>query len=347
MARLAFCAISSAQRFALLRGPATLGLAIVALAGCPRKTPEPPPPPAGAGCPTAAGVYVASYVTQTGGRSGWVLPLHAVGGGADAPDYAAVDPAVATAAGAPAAPTGTAWLQTANSAPCRATIGRYYAAKIDGPPASISYGVELEGCPAPANPEEAGGLVLVSDAAPTGCRFEAPQPIAARVGEMDANKRWQRPAKETPLPPPIAALVPQRECRAPDCEMLWAFGEVKVGGATVAWSGAVNWLAIGPPDQQCQWKAERFSGFFVPAQGGAAVRVTEGQQRPVVLHAVLVDGSGAKVLLADGPGEYATYDLAGGSARLGHRIAWMLAPEDAWEAVDHLGPICEPPPQRP
>jgi hypothetical protein len=185
--------------------------------------------------------------------------------------------------------------------------------------------------------------VLVSDAAPTACRFEAPQPVAARLGEMTAQNQWQRPTKETPIPAPLAAVVPAKDCPAPACEKLWAFAEVKVNGQTAAWSGAVNWLAVGDPAQQCTWPAERFSGFFVPGADGNAVKITEGQSHPLVLSAVLADGGGARVLLAEGPGEFATYDVVPGGARLGRSVAWMAAPADAWEAVDHIGPICETP----
>jgi hypothetical protein len=266
--------------------------------------------------------------------------------GATVPDYAPMDAATALASGVPVAPAGTLWLATAAGAPCRATVGGYYAAKIEGPPASISYGVELEGCPAPANPEEAGGIVLVSTEAPTGCRFEVPQPAAVRLGTMDDKQHWQPPASERPIPPALASVVPQKDCKAPGCEMLWAVGEVRVANQPVAWSGAINWLAVGDPATPCAWQAERFSGVFVPS-GTGAVQVTEGQEagHPLVLSAVLADSGGAKVLLAEGPGAYATYDYAAGGPKLARAATWMLAPDEAWDAVDHIGPVCEPPRQ--
>jgi hypothetical protein len=290
-------------------------------------------------------VYVASFVTQDAGkgRTGWVVPLHAmtVEPGATVADYASIDAATASASGVPAAPTGTVWLATASGTPCRGKVGSYYAAKIDGPPASISYGFELDGCLAPSNADEAGGIVLATEQAPTACRFEAPQPVAARLGTMDEHKRWQPPASERPIPPALASVIPAKDCKAPGCEMLWAFGEVRVADRTVAWSGAVNWLAVGAPDKPCTWSAERFSGFFVPAQGGVT-KDTEGQDHPLVLSAALVDAQGAKVLLAEGPGTYATYDIASGAVALGRSVTWMIAPPDAWEAIDHIGPVCEP-----
>lgn len=322
--------------------------ATLILAACPKGASNTGPAVAGAGCPSGRGVFVASYVQQepSKGRSGWVIPLHAVQATGSEPDYANVDPAAASAAGVPAVPTGTMWLTNGSGEPCKATAGKLYAAKIpgegSGAAASISYGFEVEGCGAPSNPDEGGGILLVSEAPPTGCRFEAPQPVAARLGEMDAQKQWQRPTKETPIPPALAALVPEKECAAPACEKLWAFAEVKIGEQTVAWTGAVNWLAVGDPAQQCTWPAERFSGFFVPS-GGGVVKITEGQTNPIVLSAVLADGGGAKVLLAEGPGMFATYDVTPSGAAFAHSASWMIAPPDAWEAVDHIGPICDPP----
>ena len=312
---------------------------VLALAACPKKGTT-SQPAAGAGCPTAAGVFVASYVQQENGRSGWTLPLHAAALQGDAPDYATIDPAAAGTAGVPAAPTGTIWLATAGAAPCQAKIGGYYAAKIDGPPASLSYGVELDGCAAPKNPDEAGGIVLVSAESPAGCRFEVPQPIAGRLGETGKDKRWQRPTKESPLPKPLVDAIPQKPCTAPACETLWAFAEVKIDNQTVAWTGAINWLQINNEPDQCAWQAERVSGFWIPTPAGA-VKVTEGQEHALPLIAVLADGGGAKVALAEANGQYATYDLAPGRTTLGRRVVWMIAPPQAWEAVDHLGPICD------
>jgi len=316
---------------------------LLALAGCPAK--KTTPQSLGAGCPSAANVYIATYVKQEQGhgRSGWVVPLHATTELGDIGSYTNIDPTTAGAAGTPVAPSGTLWLATASAPPCRATLGKYYAAKIDGPPASATYGVEVEGCPPPKGSDEGegGGFILVSEQSPGGCRFEAPRPIAARVGVMNANKQWQKPTKETPIPEPIAATLPAKECAAPACEKLWAFLDVKIDNKTVAWSGVVNWLRVDAAAEQCTWKSDRESGIWIPTNGGA-VKVTEGQEHPLPMSAVLADGDGAKVILAEGPGDYATYDLAAGRAKLGHRIKWQVFPADVWDQVDNVGPFCEP-----
>ncbi len=325
---------------------------LLVLAACPPKTgtqTAPPPIPPGAGCPSAANVYVASYVTQEAdkGRSGWVLPLHSmkVEPGAAVPDYQQLDEAAASISGVPPAPTGNLWLVTGTGAPCPVKLGGHYAAKIDGPPASLSYGIEIDGCPAPADPD-ASGVVMVSMETPSGCLFQTPQPVASRLGEM-VDQKWQKPAKETPIPLVLGPLVPAHDCQVPACEQLWSIGEVDVANQPVAWAGAVNWLTVGDPDKPCDWKAERFSGFFVPGPDGKPIAVTEGQDHSLALSTVFVDHSGAKVALAEGPGEYATYDLAAGKAPLGHHVTWMLAPPEAWESIDHLGPVCEAPEAKP
>ena len=327
---------------------ACAALSLFGLAACPpHSQPVTPPAPAGAGCPGANDVFVASYLTQDAGkgRTGWVLPLHAANADASAPatDYQVLDAAAVSAAGVPAAPAGNLWLVAGMGAPCQAKLGNPYAVKIDGPPASVSYGYELEGCAAPADPQDASGVVLVSQEPPSSCQFEAPHPVAERLGAMDAKQQWQKPEKETPIPPALVSAIPPHECVAPGCEQLWAIAEIDVANNPVAWAGAVNWFQIGDPAQQCSWKHEQFSGFFIPAPNGPPVKVTEGQSpgHTLALSAALVDRSGAHVLIADGPGEYATYDLTPGKAALGHHITWMIAPDDAWEMLDHLGPICD------
>ncbi|HEY1547667.1 MAG TPA: hypothetical protein VGG28_07605 [Kofleriaceae bacterium] len=321
--------------------------ALAPLAACPpQQAPQPPQPQIqGAGCPAASGVYLASYASQDAGkgRTGWVMPLHAkADAGSDAPDYQAIDDATATAAGVPASPTGNLWLVTGNAPPCMLKVGGHYQARIE---TSLTYGVEIDGCPAPTDPQDGTGIVLLSQDTPSSCTFQAPQPVAGRLGQMTGPKAWQKPeaGKDTPIPPELAPLVPQHECAAPGCEQLWAVGEVRVDSKPVVWAAAVNWLTVGDPANVCDWKAERWSGFFVPGADGAPQKVTEGLTHPLALSAVLVDHSGARVILAEGPGEYATYDITPpGGAKLGQLVTWMAAPDDEWAAIDHLGPTCEP-----
>ncbi|HZJ63272.1 MAG TPA: hypothetical protein VFD36_07075, partial [Kofleriaceae bacterium] len=307
---------------------------------------------AGAGCPAASGVYVASYLTHDAaagapdaGHTGWVLPLHdrKVPTVAGVPEYGAIDPAAAQAAGVPEAPRAV-WLMTPGQPPCRATAGSYYAAVVDTPP-NITYGVELGGCAAPPadQQQDAEAIALVSDAPPTDCQLLAPQPVAARVGESDAQQHWQRPTKETPIPPAVAAVIPPHDCRPPGCETLWAIAQVDVAGRPVAWAGAVNWLTIPPGTtaaSQCDWKAETFAGFFVAGSDGRAVKVTEGQDHPLLLTAVLADSAGPRALLAEGAGEYTSYDLTGGSLRVARHLVWLTLGPDAYAIDERIGPAC-------
>lgn len=323
---------------------------LLLLAACPAKKPDGPTQPQqpGVGCPPASGVFVASYLNPPQGEqghAGWVLPLHdaKVDSVEGRPAYAPIDAATASAAGVPQAPTSV-WLVPPNAPACKATLGTYYAAALESP-ANISYGVELTGCPAPQNPDDAVAIVLVSDAPPSECKVYPPRPVAARLGEMDKQNHWSRPVKETPIPPALTKVIPPRVCEAPNCEKLWSIAEVNVDGKPVAWAGAVNWLDIppgAPPESQCTWKADTFSGFFIAGPDGSPVTVTDGQDHPLVLTAVLADKSGPHVLLAEGTGEYTVYDLANGVATVGRHLVWLQAPPEAYGAMDKIGPECAP-----
>src|SRR5690606_38227085 len=156
-------------------------------------------------------------------------------------------------------------------------------------PANLAYGVELAGCPGPANPDDAVAIVLVSEQPPAECRALPPRPVAARLGDIDAKGVWSRPTTETPIPPAFATIVPAKDCTAPDCEQRWSIAQVDIDNKPVAWAGAVNWLRIpagATPDTQCQWPVETFAGFFVAGPDGTPVQVTAGQDRPLALTAV-------------------------------------------------------------
>ena len=214
---------------------------------------------------------------------------------------------------------------------------------VEGSTPNTSYGAELTGCPAPADPNDTFAVALVSEQAPTGCTIESPHPSSSRLGQMDPQQHWQRPAQETPLPPPVAAIVPPHECKPPGCETLWAITEVTINGTPAAWAGAVNWLTIpanAAPETQCSWKAESFSGFFIPGTDGKAVKIEDNQDHPLFLTAVLGDSDGAKVLLATGEGEYTAYDLSPGRAAAGRHLTWLVAPPEAYAVEDTLGPEC-------
>ncbi len=322
--------------------------ALVVLAACPPPAGprgEGGPPVPGVGCPTAANTYVAYYLMEQV-HTGWVLPLFdaKLAATANLPDYVKIDPAEAQASGVPAAPASV-WLILPGAPPCKATAAGYYAAKFDEPP-NRAYGVELEGCAAPQNDEEA--LALISEQPPSECVVAVPHPIASRLGQMDAQHHWHRPTQETPIPALLAPDVPTHECKTPGCEMLWAFIEIDVRNQPVAWGGAVNWLQVptsADPATQCQWPAETYSGFFVPGSDGKPVKLDDDPARPLTLAAVLADRTGAKVAMAYGAGEYASYDLASTGATLGHRVTWVAAPPEAYTAATRIGPECDQPQQ--
>jgi hypothetical protein len=326
---------------------------VILLAGCPApaampQQPVSPPPPA-AGCPTASNVYIASFLTQDepGGHTGWVLPLHdlSVVTNANQPEYATIDATTAQALGVPT-PPASIWMMVPGQVPCRATAGAYYGAVVDSPTPNVTYGVELTGCAPPPKDQQqdAEAIAVVSEQAPTECQVLSPQPVATRLGETDAQKHWQRPTKETPIPPAFAAMLPPHDCQAPGCEMLWSVAQVDVASRPVAWAGAVNWLTIPPnttAGSQCDWKVETFAGFFVAGPDGKAVKVTEGQDHPLLLSAVLADRTGARLLVAEGPGEYSTYDFLAGGVKLARHLVWLTLGKDATVIDERIGPVCD------
>jgi hypothetical protein len=325
-----------------MRLPWTLVVAI--LAGCPAKRTDPVvAPAAGAGCPTASGVHVASYAQPPEGEqghTGWVLPLHdaQVASIEGQPGYAPLDPAAAAAAGVPTPPR-TIWLLPPNAPMCQATVGSFYAAAIDAPTPNIAYGVELTGCPAPSDASDAVAIALISDAPPSDCRAYPPRPIASRLGELDQANQWTPPTKETPIPPALDKLIPVKDCTAPTCEKLWSIAQVEIDHKPVAWAGAVNWVT----GTMCPYQTEAWSGFFLAGPDGTAVQITDGQDHPLALTVVLADSTGRRVLLAQGTGEYTAYDLANGAATVGRHLVWLVAGPEAYQDLDHLGPECPGP----
>ncbi len=314
---------------------------VLVCAACPKKpSTTPPQPQAGVGCPASSGVYVASYAQPPDGEqghTGWVLPLHdaKVASVEGQPGYAPIDAATASAAGVPTPPT-TIWLLPPNAPMCQATIGTYYAAAIEGATPNIAYGVELTGCAPPKEPSDAVAIALVSDAPPTECKVSPPRPLASRLGDLDKAGTWSPPTKETPIPPALDALIPQKECSAPACQKLWSIAQVEIAGKPVAWAGAVNWIT----GSACPFSTESWSGFFVSGPDGAPMQVTVGQDHPLALTVVLSDSSGRQILLAQGTGEYTAYDLVNGAATVGRHLVWLVDGPEAYRDLDHLGPEC-------
>ncbi len=312
-------------------------------------TPPGPSTPTGpvAGCPGAAAVHLAWFLppsaTNDHSHSGWVLPLHdAVVSTIDGlPAYTTLDAAAASAAGVPAPPPSV-WLLQPDAAPCRAITGGYFGAADDAGTPNVAYGVELTGCPAPSEHEDASAIAVVSELPPTECQMLVPRPVAARLGDEQAGA-WHVPVKQTPVPAAVAAAVPAHVCVAPACQALWAVAEIDHADHPVAYTGAFNWITIPPgaaAATQCDWKSEHFSGFFTVGADGAATQVTAGMEHPLPLVAALADRTGVKVLFAAGPGEYATYDLAAGTATLGRHLVWLAPATDAFAHIDSLGPSC-------
>jgi hypothetical protein len=111
-------------------------------------------------------------------------------------------------------------------------------------------------------------------------------------------------------------------------------------------------------DDATHLRAGDLPGRLSDAGGGPAiaVKLTEGQDHPLLLTAVLADRGGAKALVAEGPGEYTVYDLTAG-ARVARHLVWLRLPPEAYAIDERIGPSCGgeaagappagPPPARP
>lgn len=319
------------------------------------------PIPEGPGCPSAASVLVAVYHEATAGAPGtWTLPLANRATTETTPRFQTLDAAAAAAANIPA-PPAKLWLMPLGAPPCEATPGAFYADTVVDGPANDVLGVQLTtACPAPGKEQPLQLLAIVADAAPTGCVSILPRPVAGRVGEVVSvppaagappppagappAQTWQVMAQSTPMPPAIAAAVPQKECAAP-CEPLWTVAQLEFAGKPIAWDVSLEWLRADPaqPDV-CQWQTERDGGIWVSNASGAAERLTHDHAvEPLHLGAVLADRSGAKVLVLEHIGEYATFDLTAGAApQQARHLRWYQANEELYAGDRKLGPYCGP-----
>ncbi len=330
---------------------ATAGLA----AACGSKSAGPASPggpvavpiPDGPGCPAAAQVLIAVYREGEGGVAPtWTLPLGNRPSAETAPRFAPLDEAAVAAAALPS-PPALLWLLSPGAPPCQATPGAWYSDTVvdreAGGAANDVLGVQLtSGCPAPAKDQPSQLIAVAAAAAPTGCVAIAPRPIAGRVGEAK-DSSWQIVPQSTPLPPALEAAAPQRECGAP-CEKLWTAAQLDFAGKPIAWDVALEWLGVDPaqPDV-CQWTSSKDGGLWYADAAGNAVPL-EHQQAQVPLHlsALLADRAGAKVLVAEHLGEYATFDLGAGAPQPARYLRWYTPNAEVYATDRKLGPYCGP-----
>lgn len=324
---------------------------MMALAACgPKAKPTAPPAgptavpiPDGPGCPAASSVYVAVWREATEGvAAGWTLPLANRQSSATSSSFQLLDEA-----GAAALPPRPAklWLMPPGAPPCEATPGAGYADTIVEGPANDVLGVQLTTtCAPPTKDQSPQLLAVVADVAPTGCVTILPRPVAGRVGEAKGTS-WEILPQSTPMPPAVEAALAKKECAAP-CERLWTVGQLDFGGKPIAWDVAATWLRVDPaqPDV-CQWTTEHDGGIFVATASGAAETLQhEHNLEPLHLGALLADRAGAKVLVLEHIGEYATFDLgAGGSSPTAAKyLRWYVPNEELYAGDRKLGPYCGP-----
>lgn len=300
------------------------------------------PIPDGPPCPSAESVMIAvAHEPSPGVPAMWHLPLANRPTEETAARYRVLDAAAATAAAIPAPPPKL-WLMS-GGALCEASPGAYYAEVIvDGPPNEV-LGVQLTTkCALPAAEAAQQAVALAADVAPAGCVAILPRPVAGRVAE-EQNGQWRVLPQSTAIPPALAAALPQKSCSAP-CEPLWTVAQLDFAGKPVAWDVALEWLRVDPaqPDV-CQWASEGDGGVFMANAAGGAERIADGHAAvPLHLGALLADRAGAKVLVLEHIGEYATFELSAGASKPARYLRWFVPNEEHYGGDRKLGPYCGP-----
>lgn len=334
-----------------MQRPLLFAAALALTAACGPKAKPSPGAPAGAAaipipdgppCPSAAAVMIAvAHEPSPGTPAMWHLPLANRATEEVAARYGVLDAAAAAAATVPP-PPAKLWLMS-GGALCEASPGAYYSEIIvDGRPNEV-LGVQLTTkCPLPAAEAAQQAVALVADVAPTGCVAILPRPVAGRVAE-EQDGQWRVLPQSTAIPPALAAAVPQKPCAAP-CETLWTVAQVDFVGKPVAWDVAIEWLRVDPaqPDV-CQWASEGDGGVFWATPAGGAERIADGHAVvPLHLGALLADRGGAKVLVLEHIGEYATFDVAAGASQPARHLRWFQPNEELYGGDRKLGPYCGP-----
>jgi len=122
--------------------------------------------------------------------------------------------------------------------------------------------------------------------------------------------------------------------------------------------GGSTWTGSGPPPrvvgleiEGCPARPDPTGAAFVlfsdAAPAGCKIEVARSVActpvaveggHPLMHVASLVDARGTAVVVAAGPGTYATYDATGGRLVRAREVVWMAVPEEAWSA--NVGSDC-------
>lgn len=289
------------------------------------------------GCPTANDVWLVTS-EAVGGPERWLLPLHheMLDSDAGVAEFTKLDEASARAHHVPVPPAHL-WLLVPDQPPCEATPAGYYAELISEGPVNHTFGVELQTTCAI---EHGLAVAVASPTVPASCKALVASDVATRLGGSDTSGNWQRPTKQTAIPPQLSRALAPHACSAPDCEALWAVGAVK----DVAYEVTRNWIMIprgSTPDHQCEWDQQREYDIFL-VQHGIPTRLEladdEGGHH---LFAILADARGPRVIVTSNIGEYATFDWAN-PPHVARYLKWMQPNDEDYASQGVLGPYCGP-----
>jgi hypothetical protein len=212
-------------------------------------------------------------------------------------------------------------------------------------PQGLEYGVELDTACTPASGSGPRFRVAVAGARPpSGCRANTSiEDIASRDVTWNTGTNTFTLANETRAIPAIAvAAIAARAtaCDAP-CLALWSVHIITSHGAPAAWQVERTWVT---PDTTNLCNSAQQTAFdILVARGSAAAPLAlhpDGDGFDPDVFAVLEDDGGARVLVTQALGEYATWDIAAG--RQARHVHYGFPNEEDFAGAHDLAPYCGP-----
>ncbi len=222
------------------------------------------------------------------------------------------------------------WVYTApDTAPCRATPGRFWwvPSEMRGD-AYLEVVRELAGCDVP----DASEQLLIALRQPT-------RPARCLLRRAESAGTHFDPTAH--LPPDVAALIPSQPCPRARCRLFWTLAAVSfTGGATVSELTATYMPhRDGEPDCHDAW-TDFHATLFQRAAGGPLVRLGQAMG----LYGALYDGEGPRVAISADVDTVRAHVLpARGSEPVAPTMSaqWCRMNHTQYEGRGSLAPCCQ------
>ncbi|MFO0653345.1 MAG: hypothetical protein U0326_44400 [Polyangiales bacterium] len=223
------------------------------------------------------------------------------------------------------------WVYTApDTAPCRATAGRFWWVPSErGGDGYLEVVRELSGCEMPTDDSTQLVIALRQPTRPARCMFRRAEPAG---GHADPT---------THLPPDVAALIPSQPCPRATCRLLWQLTAVGFeGGATLSELTATYMPhRRGGPDCEGAW-TDFHTTVYRPTSSGPFVRLDQAMR----LYGALYDSAGPRVAISADVDTVRAHVLP---ARASEPVAptmraqWCRMNHTQYEGRGTLAPCCQ------